>query len=160
MASCEVAIAIINYNTRTWLASCLDSILKAPPLVAYEIFLVDNASTDGSVDFVKENYPSVHVIDNAGNLGYSAAANQAIRTSEAKYVLVLNTDTELDPEVIDILVEFGDAHEDMGVAGPKLLNADGTIQISGRQFPSFIDATAHAFLGIIWPANPFSVRYK
>ena len=160
MASCEVAIAVINYNTRTWLASCLDSIFKAPPLASFEVFLVDNASTDGSVDLVKENYSSVHIIENAGNLGYSGAANQAIRTSEAKYVFVLNTDTVLDPEAIDILVEFGDAHEDMGVAGPMLLNTDGTIQISGRHFPSLMDATAHAFLGIIWPTNPFSVRYQ
>ncbi len=160
MASCEVTIAVINYNTRDWLASCLDSIVKVPPLAAYEIFLVDNASTDGSVDLVKQDYPTVHIIENAGNLGYSAAANQAIRTSEAKYVLVLNTDTVLDPEAIDILVEFGDAHEDMGVAGPMLLNTDGTIQMSGRQFPSLIDATAHAFLGIVWPTNKFSVRYQ
>ena len=102
----------------------------------------------------------LHLIENAGNLGFSAAANQALRTSHAKYVLILNTDTEVDPEAIDILVEFGDANDQMGAAGPLLLNTDGTIQLSGRRFPSFLDATMHAFLGIFWPENPFSVRYR
>ena len=156
----EVTIAIINYNTKDWLDACLKSVLKMAPLAAHEIYVVDNASTDGSVDFVMREYPDVHVIENAGNLGFSAAANQALRTSHARYVLILNTDTEVDPEAIDVLVEFGDAHEDMSVAGPLLLNTDGTIQMSGRKFPSFLDATMHAFLGMLWPSNPFSVRYQ
>ena len=155
----EVSIAIVNYNTREWLESCLNSIKKVEPLASYEIYLVDNASTDGSVDFVKKNYPKVHIIENAGNLGFSAAANQAIRTSHGKYVLVLNTDTELDPEAVDILVEFADAHEDVGVVGPKLQNPDGTTQISGRRFPSFLEAFFHSFLGIVWPSNPYTIRY-
>lgn len=156
----EVTIAVINYNTKDWLDACLKSILKAPPLAAHETYVVDNASTDGSVDLVKREYPDVHIIANAGNLGFSAAANQAFRTSHARYVLILNTDTEVDPEAIDILVEFGDAHEDMAVAGPLLLNTDETVQLSGRRFPSFFDAMMHAFLGIFWPHNPFSVRYR
>ena len=156
----EVTIAVINYNTKDWLDACLKSVLKMAPLAAHETYVVDNASTDGSVEFVKKEYPDVHIIENAGNLGFSAAANQALRTSHAKYVLILNTDTEIDSEAVDVLVEFGDAHEDMGVAGPLLLNTDGTVQLSGRRFPSFLDAMMHAFLGIIWPGNPFSVRYQ
>lgn len=156
----EVTLAIINYNTKDWLEDCLNSIILTPALADHEIYVVDNASSDGSVDFVAKEYPDVHIIENAGNLGFSAAANQALRTSHAKYVLILNTDTRVDPEAIDILVEFADAHDDLGIAGPLLLNPDGTVQISGRRFPSFIDAVMHAFLGMIWPSNPFSVRYR
>lgn len=156
----EVTLAIINYNTKDWLDDCLKAITKAPPLAAHEIYVVDNASTDGSVGFVAREYPEVHIIENAGNLGFSAAANQALRTSHAKYVLILNTDTMVDPEAIDILVEFADARDDLAVAGPLLLNTDETVQLSGRRFPSFLDATMHAFLGIIWPSNPYSVRYR
>ncbi len=156
----EVTIAVINYNTKDWLGACLKSVLKMAPLASHELYVIDNASTDGSVEFVKKEFPDVHIIENAGNLGFSAAANQALRTSHAKYVLILNTDTEVDQEAVDILVEFGDAHDDMGVAGPLLLNTDGTVQLSGRRFPSFLDAMIHAFLGIIWPGNPYSVRYQ
>ena len=160
MEEFEVTIAVINYNTKEWLDACLKSVTSVPPLAAHEIYVIDNGSTDGSADFVHRHHPDVHLIENAGNLGFSAAANQALRTSHAKYVLILNTDTEVDPEAIDILVEFGDANDQMGAAGPLLLNTDGTIQLSGRRFPSFLDATMHAFLGIFWPENPFSVRYR
>lgn len=156
----EVTVAIINYNTRDCLDACLKSIEKAPPLAAHEVYVIDNASTDGSMELLKRDYADVHIIENAGNLGFSAAANQALRTSHSKYVLILNTDTEVDTEAIDIMVEFGDAHEDMGVAGPLLLNPDGTVQLSGRRFPSFFDAMAHAFLGIFWADNPYSARYR
>ncbi len=155
----DVAVAIINYNTKDWLRTCLKSVLRAPPLAAFEIIVVDNGSSDGSIAMVADEFPNVHLIENAGNLGYAAAANQALRTSHAKYVLVLNTDIEVDPEAIDILVEHADRFEDLGVGGPLLLNSDGSIQMSGRRFPSFIDATIHAFLGLLWPRNPFSVRY-
>lgn len=156
----DVTIAIINYNTKDWLEACLNSVVKTQPLASYELYVVDNASTDGSLSMVAEKFPDVHLIENAGNLGFSAAANQAIRTSHAKYVLILNTDTVVDPDAVDILVEFGDGHEDMAIAGPLLLNTDGSIQASGRRFPSFVDSVMHAFLGIVWPSNPFSVRYR
>jgi GT2 family glycosyltransferase len=160
MTDLDVTIAIINYNTKAWLDSCLNSIVKAPPLAAFEILVVDNGSTDDSVEYVKGRFPEVQILENAGNLGYAGAANQALRTSRAKYVLILNTDTELDSEAVDILTEFADAHEEVGIVGPLLLNTDGSIQVSGRRFPSFLDATMHAFLGHIWPKNPYSLRYR
>lgn len=159
MDDLEVTIAIINHNTRDLLRTCLGSVLQAPPLASYEIIVVDNASTDGSVNMMKDEFPDIHLLENAGNLGYAAAANQALRTSRAKFVLVLNTDIELDRDAIDILLEHAEKHDDLAIGGPLLLNSDGSIQLSGRRFPSFIDAAMHAFLGVIWPKNPFSVRY-
>lgn len=156
----DVTVAVINWNGLKWLDTCLHSIIKYPPLHGYEITVVDNGSTDGSQKHLKKNYPDVYLIENAGNLGYAAAANQALRTSEARYVLLLNTDIELDKEAIDILIEFADEHEKAAIVGPKLLNPDGTVQLSGRNFPSFIDGFMHAFLGIFWPNNPYTVRYK
>jgi GT2 family glycosyltransferase len=160
MTDIDVTIAIINYNTKGWLDSCLESIVKAPPLAGFEIMVVDNGSSDGSVEHIKSRFPAVQVLENAGNLGYAGAANQALRTSRAKYVLILNTDTEVDSDAVDILVEFADGHEDVGIVGPLLLNTDGSIQASGRRFPSFLDAAMHAFLGHIWPKNPYSLRYR
>ncbi len=160
MNDLDVTIAIINFNTKDLLKTCIDTIQKTPPLVAYDVLVIDNASTDGSVDMIKEDLPDVHLLENAGNLGYAAAANQALRTSKARYVLVLNTDIEMDRDAVDILVEHADHHDDLGVAGPLLLNTDGSVQMSGRRFPSFVDATMHAFLGQLWPNNRFSSRYR
>lgn len=156
----DVTIAIINWNGLNWLDTCLNSILKYPPLHEFELMVVDNGSTDGSQKHLRKNYPNVYLIENAGNLGYAAAANQALRTSKARYVLILNTDIELDSEAVDILIEFADDHEKAAVVGPKLLNPDGSVQLSGRNFPSFIDGFMHAFLGIFWPNNRFTQRYK
>lgn len=160
MSEFDVTIAIINYNTKDLLKTCINTVLRTPPLVAYNILVIDNCSVDGSADMMKRDFPFIHLLENAGNLGYAAAANQALRTSKAKYVLVLNTDVEIDRDAIDILVEHADHHEDLGVAGPRLLNTDGSIQMSGRRFPSFVDASIHAFLGTIWPKNKFSARYR
>lgn len=160
MSELDLTVAIINYNTNDLLKTCINTIQRTPPLVAYDILVIDNCSTDGSADMMKRDFSHIHLLENAGNLGYAAAANQALRTSKAKYVLVLNTDIEMDRDAIDILVEHAEHHDDLGVAGPLLLNTDGSIQMSGRRFPSFLDATMHAFLGIVWPNNKFSVRYR
>jgi N-acetylglucosaminyl-diphospho-decaprenol L-rhamnosyltransferase len=160
MNQVDITLAIINYNTKSLLKTCIDSIEETQPLAGYEIIVIDNGSADGSAEMMKQDFPQIHFLENAGNLGYAAAANQALRTSRAKYVMVLNTDIELDRDAIDILVEHADRHDDLGIAGPLLLNTDGSVQMSGRRFPSFLDAMAHAFLGIVWPRNPFSARYR
>lgn len=160
MPDIDVTIAVINWNTRELLSSCLKSLIAAEPLINYEIRVIDNHSTDGSPQMVARDFPEVELVENAGNLGFSAAANQALRQSAAKYVLIMNSDTEVDHEAIDILLDFADHHDDAGAVGPALFNPDGSTQITGRNFPSFWDATMHAFLGVFWHNNPWSVRYK
>lgn len=156
----DVTIAVVNWNTRELLAECLKSLTEAHPLVDYEIRVIDNHSSDGSQQMVKRDFPDVELIENAGNLGFAAAANQALRQSHARYVFILNSDTKIDHDAIDVLVDFADHHEDTAIVGPALFNPDGSIQITGRSFPSFRDAMIHAFLGVIWHNNPWSVRYK
>lgn len=160
MPEMDVTIAVINWNTREMLAKCLKTLSDAQPLLSYEIRVIDNHSTDGSPQMVNRDFSEVELVENAGNLGFSAAANQALRQSAAKYVFILNSDTEIDNEAIEILVDFADHHQEAGVIGPALFNSDGSTQITGRNFPSFWDATMHAFLGVIWHNNPWSVRYK
>lgn len=160
MSDFDVTIAIINWNTRELLSECLRSLIDARSLVACEIRVVDNHSTDGSQEMVRRDFPDVELVENAGNLGFSAAANQALRQSGAKYVFVLNSDTVVDHEAIDVLIEYADHHDDVAVVGPGLLNSDGSTQISGRKFPIFRDAVMHAFLGVIWTHNRWSARYK
>ena len=114
----------------------------------------------GSAELIKNNYPSVSLILNEKNLGFAAANNIAIKNSSSKYVLLINSDCEVYEKSIEKLVAFMEENIDGGVTGPKIINADGTTQLSCRRFPSFFDAGMHAILHNIAPNNRFSRRYK
>lgn len=132
-----MSIIIVNWNTRAILLDCLDSIAAHPPSRPYDVWVVDNASSDGSVAAVRERYPYVQVIENAENRGFAAANNQAIEASRGDYVLLLNSDTIVHAQALERMTRFLEAHPRVGVAGACLLNADGTLQPSWAAFPSF-----------------------
>lgn len=138
----------------------MDSISANQPEKRYEIIVVDNASSDGSVKFVKDNYPEVTVISNDRNIGFAAANNKAIKRSNSKYMILMNSDCRVFKRSLDNLVEFMEKNPKAGIAGPKMINTDGTIQLSCRRFPSAFDAAAHTVLTNIFPHNPFSRKYK
>lgn len=132
-----LSIIIVSWNTRDILLDCLDSIVAHPPLRSYDVWVVDNASSDGSAAAVRERYPYVQVIENPENLGFAAANNQAIEASRGDYVLLLNSDTIVHAQALERMAQFLDAHDRVGIAGACLLNADGTLQPSWAAFPSF-----------------------
>ncbi len=133
----KLSIVIVSWNIKKDLAVCLDSIRKSPPSGKFEIILIDNASSDGTVDFVEKNFPEVMVIANDSNRGFAAANNQGIRASQGQYILLLNPDTIIHENSLDILIQYMDENKDVGACGPKLLNEDRTIQPSARSFPTF-----------------------
>jgi GT2 family glycosyltransferase len=108
-----------------------------PPSVPFEQIVVDNNSSDGTAGAVRQKYPEVTVIENQENKGFAAANNQGIEKSSGEYVLLLNPDTIVHPNSLDILVQFLDDNPDVGSCGPKLLNDDGSAQASVRRFPTF-----------------------
>ena len=110
------------------------SIEENEPSYTFEIIIVDNASTDDTVNMIKKCFPEVKLITNHKNCGFAAANNQGLKWSQGEYILFLNPDTILHPKSLDILVKFMDSNEDVGACGPKLLNADGSIQNSVRCF--------------------------
>lgn len=128
-----LSIVIVNWNTRDLLHKCLRSVedhtLGLRPR-GVGVFVVDNASGDGSAEMVRERYPDVHLIVNSENAGFAYANNQAIRASRGRYVLLLNSDTDVCPGAIDALVAFMEDHPRAGAAGARLLNADGSLQPS------------------------------
>jgi hypothetical protein len=132
----EVSIIIVNYNTREFLRRCLDSIFSFPPRREFEVMVADNGSTDPSVGMVRETFPQVEVIGNRTNRGFSAALNRGLRKSKGDLLLVLNPDVVLAPGCIDAMADFMDRHTEAGICGPKLLNPDGSIQLSRRAFPN------------------------
>lgn len=125
----DVSVIIVSYNTADLLAACLESVL-ASQQVHSEIFVVDNASKDGSAEVVRKNFPAVHLVANADNRGFGAANNQALRICSGKYVVFLNPDTTVEPGSLRAMVAFMDAHPEIGLAGPRVLNPDGTRQDS------------------------------
>lgn len=126
----ELAIVIVGYNARDELERCLASIDAAPPAVACEILLVDNASTDGGPDLVARRWPGVRLLRQTRNLGFGAANNVGIRATAAELVLLLNSDTIVPPGAIDRLVARLRASPDVAVAGPRLVDARGEPELS------------------------------
>ncbi len=133
----DLSIIIVNWNTRELLKNCLDSVFNAVDDLAIEIWVVDNGSKDGSVTLIKERYPTVKLIENPNNLGFSAANNQALARAAGRYSLLLNSDTEVQAGALTHLVEKMDSEPDLGAVGPQLLNPDGSIQPSHGIFLSF-----------------------
>lgn len=126
----DVSIIIVNWNTGDLLEECLDSLKRMDPGPSFEVCVVDNASTDSSVDTIRRRYPDVHVIANTLNAGFAAANNQGAASARGRYLLLLNPDTVAFPNSLAELVRFTDAHPDAGAVGPRLLNSDGSPQRS------------------------------
>jgi hypothetical protein len=120
---------------------------------------VDNASTDGTSRFIAVDHPGIILISNKENIGFAAANNQAIKTTDSKYILLINSDCEVYKDSIDKLIDYMDKNPRVAAAGPKIINSDGSVQYSCRSFPSFFSAAAHSVLVHIYPNNPVSRKY-
>ncbi|MDG1476202.1 MAG: glycosyltransferase family 2 protein [Vicingaceae bacterium] len=121
----QLSIIIVNYNVRHFLEQCLTSVYKAIPNISAEVFVVDNDSSDDSLDMVRTNFPDVQIIHNKVNVGFSKANNQAIAISKGKYVLLLNPDTVVEEDAFEKCIEFSDAHPDLGGLGVKMIDGNG-----------------------------------
>ncbi len=134
----DLSIIIVNWNTSRLLQQCLNSIYSARIRVAFEVIVVDNGSSDGSLSLIAEHFPAVIIIKNDRNLGFARANNQGISVGMGRYFMLLNTDTIVLPGAVDALIQIADRHPELGVVGPKLLNMNNTIQKSWASFPSFL----------------------
>jgi GT2 family glycosyltransferase len=143
----DLSVIIVSYNTRALLRDCLASLVEGCRGCAIETFVVDNASADGSADMVTAEFPAVRLIRNPQNAGFAAANNLALREANARYVVLLNPDTVVHAGALTALVRFMDAHPAAGYCGPRLLNADGSHQVSARRFPTLL-STAFTMLGL------------
>jgi GT2 family glycosyltransferase len=121
----KLSVIIVNYNVKAYLEQCLRSVVEALKGMDGEVFVVDNLSTDGSVEMVRANFPHVRLIANKENVGFSRANNQAIRESNAEYVLLLNPDTVVGEDVFHKVVDFMDAQPKAGGLGVKMIDGRG-----------------------------------
>jgi GT2 family glycosyltransferase len=139
-----ITIVIVNWNTASLLRACLESIRSQNAIVhsdAVEVVVVDNASTDESVSMIMAEFPEVKLIRNIRNEGFARGTNQGAQASRGTYLMFLNPDVVLFPACLSYLVEFMDEHPEAGMAGPKLVGSDGSLQTSaypeltlGREF--------------------------
>jgi GT2 family glycosyltransferase len=133
----KLSVVIVSYNVKYFLEQALKSVFKSVTDFDFEVFVVDNASVDGSAAMVANNFPQVHLIDNKENVGFSKANNQAIRLSKAEYILLLNPDTIIREDTLQQVVSFMDQHVDAGALGVKMIDGKGQfLPESKRGFPS------------------------
>ena len=126
------AVVIVTYNVRELALACLRSLGEE----AGEVFVVDNASQDGTVEAVREAWPAARVIANPGNEGFARANNQALREARGEHLCLLNPDTEVRPGALRRLQEALEEDPRLGIVGPALLNPDGSLQSAGQAFPT------------------------
>ncbi|MBM4460463.1 MAG: glycosyltransferase [Chloroflexi bacterium] len=184
--SLDLSVIIVSWNVRELLAACLWSVFSCQSSVVSpqssvvspqspatakpktdngelttEVIVVDNASADGSAARVAVEFPRVKLIANRENRGFTAANNQGIAASQGRYVLFLNPDTTVIGDALATMVEFMEAHPDVGVVGPQLRYGDGSPQSSRRRFPTFVTALCESTpLAWHWPNNPWARWYR
>jgi GT2 family glycosyltransferase len=147
----KLSIVILCWNDLRVIRDCLESIYTRTHLTPFEIIISDNGSTDGSIEFIREKFPQVRVIENGANLRFSKGNNVGIRASEGEYVLILNPDTIIHEGSLDRWVAFADRHPEAGAFGCRVLNPDGSYQGSAQPFPT-IAGSLIAALYLRWLA--------
>lgn len=175
----DLGIVIVNWNTKEYLKKCLETVMASQGDFTFKVVVVDNASTDGSAQMVRESFPDVHLIVSEFNGGYSYANNLGLRALGCKepgestdrsrvsgpiprYVLLLNPDTEVPPDSLCRMVHFMDSDPRVGIAGPKLLLPDGSLDLACRRsFPTpFVAFYYFVGLARLFPNSARFARYN
>ncbi len=157
MTTATVSAVVVSFNSRHCLPECVRS-LRSESVA--DVVVVDNASSDGSVEAMLASDPDVTVVATGANLGYGSGANRGVEVAAGDHLLLLNPDTVVEPGTVKALSEALDRDPGLAAVGPRIENVDGTLYPSVRSFPDLWVAGGHAFLGLVWPANPFTRRYR
>lgn len=157
----QLSIIIVTYNSARHLRPCLESVERHLGGIEYEVCVVDNASDDDTGAIAARQGGRTRLIANGRNLGFSAAVNVGLAHTSGRYVMWLNPDTEFVGGDFGALLSYMDAERGVGVLGPQILNADGSVQLSCRSFPSYSTAifNRYSLLTRLFPANRYSRRY-
>ena len=157
----DLSIIVVNYNGKDLLKQCLSSVQAASSTVSLETIVIDNGSTDGSQEMLRSEFPQVRCVFNDRNQGFATANNQGIGIADGRFVLLLNSDTEIAGDSLTNLLGFAGGNPEAGIVGCRLTFADGTLQHSVRSFPSvwnlFCEAT---FLTELFPRSRLFGKYN
>ncbi len=154
----QLSIIIPNWNGENLLRDCLNSILEKTTGISFEIIVVDDASTDRSVELISQ-FPSAKLVRNPNNVGFVKTCNMGAAVSEGKYMILLNNDTTLRNNAFKVFVDFLDHNPDVGICGGTLMNPEGVLQHPYGNFPSLIEALEGAvLLGDLFPQSTWVKR--
>lgn len=158
----DVSIIIVNYNTRQLTLDCLESVYASRTAYHYEIIVIDNASHDGSVEAIRTAYPEVLMIANGDNTGFAVANNQGMKVARGRYILLLNSDTVVQPDTLEVMIGFMDRRPEMGASGCKVILPDGSLdKACKRGFPTPSASFYYAFgLSRLFPDRPKFNQYQ
>jgi N-acetylglucosaminyl-diphospho-decaprenol L-rhamnosyltransferase len=158
--SARWAAVVVNYEAGPLLVDCVHALFADASAGEVDVVVVDNGSRDGSIDDLVRAVPHARVVRSPGNVGYARAANLGTAATRAPIVAVLNVDTRVEAGTARALVERLASEPRLGAVGPRILNPDGTVYPSARVVPSVPLAVAHGLLGLWWPRNPFTAKYR
>lgn len=155
----DVSIIIVNWNTCGITCDCLRSVYEQTKNVEFEIILVDNASSDDSVETIRKEFPEVVLIENSENRGFAAANNQGMEIARGRYILLLNSDTIVLDNAIEKTAAFADEHPGAGIVGCRVLNGDLSLQPNCFMYPSVLNMLlSGTFLYKIFSGSKFFGR--
>ena len=150
----DVSIVIVSFNTRNVLRECLQSIERESAGLSVETWVVDNHSSDGSPEMVEQEFPHVHLVRSATNLGFGGANNVALEKARGRYIVLLNSDAFFCPDSLRLAVKHMDEHPLAGLGGAQLVGRDQSWQPSGRMFPTVLnDAFVYFGLASRYPSS-------
>jgi GT2 family glycosyltransferase len=149
----DLAVVIVSANDARWLPACLSSVYAHAGAIALEAIVVDNASTDGTSELVRDRFPDARLVQSP-NLGFAYGNNRALEGTRARYVLLLNPDTEILEGTLAEVVAMLDAQPEVGVAGVRQVGGDGALLPTIRRFPNAMRALGEAFGSECWPVHP------
>lgn len=159
MTAPDVSIVIVSWNTRNLLRECLRAV-QGSTCGTTEIIVVDNASGDGSAAMVSAEFPDARMIENTENRGFAQACNQGLAVARGRYRMLLNSDTRVTPDAIARLVGFMEGHPEVGACGPQLRHFDGSLQPTGRAFPTLLAAVIAITPVPMWVRRWTSDRFE
>jgi GT2 family glycosyltransferase len=134
----DVSIVIISWQMRDLLEVCLDTLFKQTKDITFELILINNNSTDGTVEMIEEQFPQVILVNNKENRGVAPARNQGLKMAKGKYILILDADMELVDNSVKVLFDFMEATPEAGICGCKLISTEGDLQYSCKRFPTLL----------------------
>lgn len=149
----DLAIVVVSTNEAHWLERCLSTVYEHAGGVSVEVIVVDNSSTDGTRELVESRFPQARVVSSP-NRGFSYGNNRGLEQADARYVLLLNPDTEVLAGTFGALIERLDTQPDVGLVGVRQVTADGTLWPTIRRFPNAIRALGEAFASERWAVHP------
>jgi len=157
-----LSIVIVNYNTGKLLRSCLESVYAGANGTPLDIWVVDNNSRDNSIAVIKSLFPLVQVIENRANVGFSRANNLVVSQSRSDFILLLNPDTVIIGDAIERVVKFMKEHPEVGIAGCKVLNRDGTLQLACRRSIPTPEVAFYRLTGLskLFPKSRVMAKYN